>query len=177
MSRPRDRKGLSAEDLALWRHVTRDDARLAGRDYLTPPEAPTNAAPQPPPPRDLPPGARPLPEVTPGRAGGVDKRTAQRLKRGQLRPEGRIDLHGRTQSEAHADLAHFLADAQAAGKRCVLVITGKGVRRDGSIGVLRQMVPRWLNEPGNRRRIIAVHEAQPRDGGGGALYVLLRKGR
>ena len=66
--------------------------------------------------------------------------------------------------------------ANRSGKRGVLVITGKG-RADQGYGVLRRAVPTWLNQPPNRARIIAVHDAQPRDGGSGALYLLLRKRR
>ena len=117
---------------------------------------------------------------------GLDKRTAQRLKRGKLAIEARLDLHGHTQLQAHRALDAFLTAALASGKRCVLVVTGKGsaLRREESAspwtvssGVLREAVPRWLEEPANRARVIAYHPAQPRDGGGGALYVLLRRQR
>ena len=66
----------------------------------------------------------------------------------------------------------------------MLVITGKGLSDgDGDAGagrargVLRQAVPRWLNEPANRARILAVMPAQPKHGGAGALYVLLKRKR
>ena len=88
--------------------------------------------------------------------------------------EQTLDLHGRTQDEAHGALARFLAAAQAAGCRCVLVVTGKGL---GSGGTLRHMVPRWLNEGANREHIVAFSPAQARHGGAGALYVLLRRHR
>jgi len=177
-------KGLSEEDLALWRHVTRADVRLPGRDYVEPDFAPDEAPLEPPiepdadgaPPR-TPSSARDDPPLEVGRATGVDKRTAQRLRRGQLDIEARLDLHGLTQTEAHRALNGFLADAQAAGKRCVIVITGKGRRDDADSGVLRRAVPHWLDQPPNRARIIAVRHAQPRHGGDGALYVLLRKAR
>ena len=117
------------------------------------------------------------PPLEVGKAAGVDKRTAQRLRRGQIAIEGRLDLHGLTQAEAHRALNGFLADAQAAAKRCVIVITGKGRSDTGEGGVLRRAVPHWLDQPPNRGRIIAVRQAQPRHGGGGALYVLLRKAR
>ena len=118
-----------------------------------------------------------MPELKLGTAAGVDKRTSQRLSRGQLTIEGRLDLHGLTQDEAHSRLAGFIRRAVAAGKRNVLVITGKGFKASGEIGVLRQAVPRWLNEPSLRRHIVTLRQAQAKDGGDGALYVLLRRER
>ena len=91
--------------------------------------------------------------------------------------EGRIDLHGLTQAEAYRALAAFFAGCREAGRRCVLVITGKGLGADGSVGVLRSAVPRWLNEAANRVHVLAYAYATPRDGGEGALYVLLRRTR
>jgi DNA-nicking Smr family endonuclease len=116
-------------------------------------------------------------DLVAGAAGGADKRTLTKLRRGQISPESRIDLHNMTQSEAYAALASFLASAQASGKRCVLVITGKGYRSEGSVGVLRTNVPHWLNQPANRARILAFSHAAAADGGEGALYVLLRRRR
>ena len=105
----------------------------------------------------------------------IDRRSWERLKRGQITIERKLDLHGRTQSEAHDALDRFLAMAAATGLRCVLVVTGKG-GAEGR-GVLRQMVPRWLGEPGNREKVLTYMPAQPRHGGDGALYVLLRRRR
>ena len=115
------------------------------------------------------------PELVPGKAAGLDKRNALRLKRGQLRPEAQVDLHGMTQAEAHADLNRFVAECQMSGLRTVLVITGKGSIKDG--GVLRRMVPRWLNQPSLRAMVVAIEQAVPRDGGLGAYYLLLRRRR
>ena len=118
-----------------------------------------------------------LPELGPDTAPGLDKRTAARLRRGQLPIEARIDLHGLTRDEAHRALEGFLGSAHDAGKRCVLVITGKGLRASGEMGVLRDAVPRWLNAPPIRPLILAFRPAPPRDGGAGALYVLLKRKR
>ncbi len=123
-----------------------------------------------------PPARTRLPPLEPGRCAGLDRRTDDRLRRGQLAIEARIDLHGQTQSSAYDALYHFVTASHATGRRCVLVITGKGPVSQGG-GVLRTMVPRWLAEPSLRRRIIALHRAQPRDGGDGALYVLLKRQR
>ena len=111
-----------------------------------------------------------------GRSGDVDGRTLDRLKRGQIRPEARLDLHGLTQENAHRELVSFIVEAQASGKRSVIVITGRGRLSEGG-GVLRNQTPNWLNAPALRARIIAFATAQPRDGGTGALYVLLRRAR
>jgi DNA-nicking Smr family endonuclease len=116
------------------------------------------------------------PELAPSRTAGVDKRLAERLKRGQLPIEAMLDLHGLTQEEAHRQLDGFLAQSARAGRRCVLIITGKGLWRTES-GILREMVPRWLNEAPNRARVLAIAHAQPRHGGEGALYVLLKRKR
>ena len=117
--------------------------------------------------------------------GGVNGKTELRLKRGALEPEARIDLHGRTEAASHRALLSFLANAHAGGLRLVLVVTGKGNpdKRSGAPwmtsphGVLKQMVPRWLGEP-EFAELIADHRgAHIRHGGGGALYVYLKKRR
>lgn len=113
-----------------------------------------------------------LPPLTLDRFAGIDRATAERLKRGRLPIEARLDLHGMTQEEAHGALAGFIRTARSGGKRCVLIITGRG--KVGG-GVLRSAVPRWLAEPGFRPHLLAVATAQPQDGGAGALYVMLRR--
>ncbi|MCC7271477.1 MAG: Smr/MutS family protein [Alphaproteobacteria bacterium] len=174
-------------DRDLWRRAVddvkplRDRAKpeLAPSRPVSPPKpAPSASRARPAPPPEP---SRAAPALGPGAAVDVDAATVERLRRGRLPIAGRIDLHGMTQAEAHAALARFLGDGVAAGRRCVLVITGRGgwdAGGDGGRpGVLRRMVPRWLNEPGNRPRILAFAEAQPRHGGAGALYVLLRRSR
>ena len=111
-----------------------------------------------------------------GDTAGLDRRTGQRFKRGQLPVEARLDLHGMNQTEAHHALSTFLSVQQAAGRRCVIVVTGKGVGKEGG-GVLRNAVPRWLNEVPNRDKVLAFEYARQKDGGAGALYVLLRRRR
>src|SRR5581483_4088766 len=106
------------------------------------------------------------------RFAGIDRARAERLKRGKLAIEARLDLHGMTQDEAHRAISGFIGGSRASGLRCVLVITGRGAVGGG---VLRQAVPRWLDEPGLRRHVLAITPAQPRDGGAGALYILRRR--
>ena len=175
----------AAPDEDLWHRVAetikplksrpRPPAKaLAASDESTASSATPKASLAPQPPRAVKPA---LPDLTTGASAGIDKRTSQRLGRGQLAIEARLDLHGMTQGEAHDRLAGFIRRAVSAGKRNVLVITGKGFKASGETGVLRQAVPRWLNEPGLRNYIVALRHAQPKDGGEGALYVLLRRER
>lgn len=167
----------------LWRKVTETVTPLKGREA---PPTDEDAAAEPtlakkpkrvavrpraePPPQD-----KPLPELSHGFQPGLDKATEKRLKRGRVVIEGRIDLHGMVQDEARPALERFIESAWRQGKREVLVITGKGTRADGSVGVLRQMVPVWLNQAPNRARITAFRYAVAKDGGEGALYVRLKK--
>jgi DNA-nicking Smr family endonuclease len=174
---------VTADDKDLWRRVTGDAKPLAGRRSLprddgTTAETPRSGArtkPTRPLIRPAEPPAPRRPELAAGALVDVDKRTAERLKRGRLDIEARLDLHGLTEQEAGRAVDGFLADAQAAGKRCVLIITGKGPGRDG--GVLRRALPLWLNQPRNRARLIAFAPAQPRHGGHGAVYLLLKRKR
>jgi len=171
---------LAADDAGLWRRAMRDVAPLRARSVdldrdrparhaagtaavpATVPAAPARPIP--------PPQSQPLPPLD--RSAGVDRATAERLKRGRYPVEAHLDLHGMTQAEAHRALSGFVAGSRRAGRRCVLVITGHG-RLSG--GVLKQAVPRWLGEPELRPHILAIAPAQPRAGGSGALYVLLRR--
>jgi DNA-nicking Smr family endonuclease len=107
---------------------------------------------------------------------GIDRANAERLKRGLHPIEARLDLHGKTQAEAHHALVAFIHSSSNAGRRCVLVITGRGFGPGGP-GVLKSAVPRWLEDAAVRRKILAIAPAQPRDGGAGALYLLLRRHR
>lgn len=111
-----------------------------------------------------------------GARGGIDKRTDEKVRRGRAAIDGRIDLHGLTQSEAHDALIGFVRRSYAQGRRLLLVITGKGGMPRGE-GVLRSSVPRWLHESPVRDLVLAVHQAQPHHGGGGAYYVYLRRRR
>ncbi|MEM9198021.1 MAG: Smr/MutS family protein [Pseudomonadota bacterium] len=113
---------------------------------------------------------------------GLDRRTAERLRRGRIAPEARIDLHGHTQERAHAVCRQFILAQQARGRRCVLVITGKGKRGPDewgrpAQGLLRNAVPRWLALPPLSALVVGVYPASPRHGGDGAFYVYLRKSR
>ena len=114
--------------------------------------------------------------ISVGVTANIDRRTSTKLKRGQLTVDGRIDLHGLTLDQAHAGLNAFLKGAYNRQARCVLVVTGKG-RPGERTGKIRGELLHWLNQPALRPLVLAVTEAQIRDGGAGAFYVLLKRNR
>jgi DNA-nicking Smr family endonuclease len=121
------------------------------------------------------PAEKEWPHLSAGDMSGLDKSTAEKFRKGKLKIEARLDLHGMTQNEAMRELFDFIPYASDTGKKCVVIITGKGFKPDGSIGVLRANLPHWLNLPQLRPYIIAFAQTQPKDGGEGAVYVLLRR--
>lgn len=112
------------------------------------------------------------PRAQPGT--GIDRATLARLKRGDIPISGRLDLHGMTQVDAHAALDGFIGRAADGGRRLLLVITGKGSDGDG---ILRRMLPRWINSGPHAARVLRIEPAHARHGGGGAWYVYLRRDR
>jgi DNA-nicking Smr family endonuclease len=184
---PRDpsrRRLLSREERVLWTAVTRSIEPL--RDDVPAPSeteeameisvAPKKRAAMPAPvlPKAAPP---PPPPLTP-----LGRRMRGRVARGKEAIDGRLDLHGLTQSEAHAALIRFLRSGSDRGARLVLVITGKGsgdrdAPGEGGRGVLRRQVPHWLRLPELRSLVIGFEPAHAAHGGEGALYVRLRRPR
>ena len=139
-------------------------------------------------------GAKPeqaqAPRTPTRRTVGIDGNTAERLRRGQLEPQARLDLHGMSERDAHRALITFVRAARARKLRLLLVVTGKGAgqrKQDSQAtfdlgldmqarGILRSLTPRWLREPGLAEMVADIREAHRRHGGSGALYVYLRKG-
>ncbi len=179
----------SEEELRLWRCVVRtvrplhpeSGGRPAG-DGVRPESAAETIPARPAGPATRPAVAarrscRPAPPplaLDPARPVGIDRATWRRLRRGRLAVEGTLDLHGLTREEAFRALERFLARMQTSGARCVLVVTGRGRLRGG---VLRELLPRWLEAPTLRPRVVAFAPARPEHGGDGAFYLLLRRRR
>jgi DNA-nicking Smr family endonuclease len=203
----RRRRSLTEDDLAVWRAVARTATPLdPGRPTGRPPDLPETAEP----PRAGHPdrergAAKPVPEFRVGEASPkrgsphdlapalesrianmpvrMDKKTFGKLKRGKLKPERKLDLHGMTLAQAHPALIRFILRAHADGLRLVVVVTGKGRTGEdegGPIptprGVLRHQLPGWLHAPELRHAVLQVTDAHLRHGGGGAYYVYLRRG-
>ena len=122
-----------------------------------------------------------LPQALATAALLMDAKKHAKMTRGKLAPEARIDLHGLTLSEAHPELIRFILNAQSAGLRLVLVITGKGKRGQDigpipqKMGALRHQVPQWLRLPPLGMTVLQVSEAHLKHGGSGAYYVYLRR--
>jgi DNA-nicking Smr family endonuclease len=175
----RRRRSLSDDERVLWRTVTRSIVPLRGRTSdlegevdSTPAEAGFKArAVQTAP-------SVPVPSQTPPSLAPLGRRMKQRLARGTADIDGRLDLHGLTQTQAFAALRRFLHTAQARGAKVVLVITGKGAGPDphAERGVLKRQVPLWLESAELRPLVVGFESAGLGHGGEGALYVRVRRG-
>ncbi len=114
-------------------------------------------------------------EFIEGRAPGVDAGIARKLRRGEYAVQGHLDLHGMTRDEAKAAVLAFLRGARGGGKRCVLLVHGRGTHSRDQVPVLKEALRSWLATARFSRDVLAFATARPEDGGGGALYVLLRR--
>ena len=175
------RRGLSYEERVLWTAVTKAIEPLRARplvDHLdqgavaedfrpaTKTSNKTSSKPASKPPA-------PQKKAAPPPLAPLGRRMKQRVARGKEAIDARLDLHGYTQSEAHAALLRFLRNANARDARLVLVITGKG--RGGEMGVLRRQVPQWLSLPEFRALVVGFEDAHIAHGGEGAIYVRVRR--
>lgn len=105
----------------------------------------------------------------------IDRMTMRKIKKGRVKIDDTLDLHGMRQEAAHRALEGFIHAAQKRGCKTVLIITGKGDRFAKSEGILRKEVPRWLKETDLRHKISGISKAAASHGGEGAFYLRLRK--
>lgn len=167
------RRVLSYDERVLWTAVTQSIAPLHGKQNEPRPEPAIGATPAA---RAQADDAIPSPVAMAAKAAPpsppalspLGRRMKQRVARGKESIEGRLDLHGYTQAEAHAALSRFLHAARARDARLVLVITGKS-------GVLKRQVPQWLGLPEFRSLVVGFDDAHISHGGEGALYVRVRR--
>jgi DNA-nicking Smr family endonuclease len=180
-------------DFDLWLETARSIKPLRHRTLRHAPTISPGAAPSPKKHLSLPSAphaATPSPHhKAPPQITGLDRRTAQRLTRGQVEIERRLDLHGSGIEMARVNLLGFLREAQAMGTRNVLVITGKGdspfsrhtlhgaghFHAPERAGRLRRLVTEWFHEPEFRSLVAGFQPAHPKHGGGGAYYVRVRR--
>jgi DNA-nicking Smr family endonuclease len=188
MSSDRPRRRLSEEERTLWGRFTRAVVPLRRKPRPIDAIEVVPIVAKPTPVRSarahakvapVKPAPKPAPSITPG-LEPLGRKQKQRLARGTIEIDARIDLHGKTQSEAHAALLRFLHKVQRDGARFVLVITGKGARAGSDWserGVLKRQVPLWLRLPEFRSYVVGFEDAHVGHGGEGALYVRLRRAR
>jgi DNA-nicking Smr family endonuclease len=110
-----------------------------------------------------------------GIAPGIDKRLLRKLRRGDYAVQGHVDLHGLIADEARGEVERFLVAARADGKRCVLIVHGRGMHSKDGEPVLKRRLETWLSRGGLAKHVLAFATARPSDGGAGALYILLRR--
>lgn len=121
-------------------------------------------------------------EITLGNTDNIDKNTASKFVKGNYKIEARLDLHGYTEKGAFSSVVEFIKNSYIQKKRCVLIITGKGLKDNNKpwyemTGIINQALMGWLNNPEIRPFILSVSQAKQSDGGGGAFYVLLKRQR
>jgi DNA-nicking Smr family endonuclease len=174
------RRRLSDDERTLWRGFARGVKplrRAAGAAVDVTPDQPMRQAP----PQSA--HQERAGATQPPALAQFDRRLRQRVARGQATIDARLDLHGMTQTQAHAALLRFVAKAQAHGATLVLVVTGKGAGAGMGAagiaaterGVLRRQVPLWLSLPEFRRFVVSFEQAHGSHGGEGALYLRLRR--
>ncbi len=103
----------------------------------------------------------------------MPRKRLRELKNGEIRWEGRLDLHGLRPDAAREALCDFIDKQCRTGHRCLLIVHGKGGRHNEE-PILKNHVNHWLQQ---LPQVLAFHSAIPRDGGSGAVYVLLKRQR
>lgn len=172
----RSAKKLSDEDRVLWNLVARSAKPLKGTVAVAIPTIDDTTMAQAmatPSQAQMPPAPLPAPKKQ-FVSHAFDGPTHDKIAKGKLPIEGRVDLHGMTQDQAYSLLLSFLQRAHAGGVRYVLVITGKGSSSGGE-GVLRRAVPSWLSTAPFRPLVSSHDHAARNHGGAGALYIRLRR--
>jgi DNA-nicking Smr family endonuclease len=173
---PKKLPGQSTEDYELWEIVTRNITPFRKK----PPEPIIEVSPPPIIKKPVP--LLPVASIAPATlqkkppGPGLDRSSQEKLRRGKMPIDARLDLHGLPGSSARLAVMEFLSNGYRQGWRCVLIITGKGGKRDGD-GILRQSLPHWLEDPAIKALVLSMQPAQPHHGGGGAFYILIRRQR
>jgi DNA-nicking Smr family endonuclease len=114
-------------------------------------------------------------EFIEGSVNGLDHAIVRRLRKGEWAVQGHVDLHGMTKDEAKVAVERFLRESRNAGKRCVLLVHGRGLHSKDQVPVLKEALKTWLVTARFGKHVLAFATARPQDGGAGAIYVLLRK--
>ncbi len=174
-------RGLSPEEQALWARVT-ETIRPLSREPLPKPEPSVTHRPIPPPIADKIKGPAPKPRApvkraSPAIANTLDSSWDRRIRSGAVQPDRIVDLHGHGLERAWQAIDRAIEHALVNQERVLLLITGHARPGDPPVqrGRIRAAVNDWLAASRHRERIAAVRGAHRRHGGGGSLYVILRR--
>lgn len=170
------------DDEKLWDHVTKGIEPLKNKERLKGISEPSDEKAPPKPPKKIrtaktPNAEKPNKKVAKPQQhrhddkAGIDRRNWERFLKGKMPFDGRLDLHGMRQDEAHSAVKDFITHHYALKSRALIVITGKGR------GILRDNLKRWLEIDGLGHKILKIVPAQQKDGGSGAFYLLLKRKR
>ncbi len=110
-----------------------------------------------------------------GQVHGFDANVMRKLRAGDFSVQASLDLHGLTRDPAKLAFEAFIQKARIAGHRCVLVVTGRGLHSQDQLPVLKEGVQQWLTRGRAAKQVLGFCTARPKDGGAGAIYVLLRR--
>ncbi len=105
-------------------------------------------------------------------APGLQKNVIKKLRRGYFGVDAELDLHGLSSQQARYQLLRFIHCCVEDGCRCVHIIHGKGFRSPDHRPVLKNKINLWLRQ---HRDVLAFCSAAPKDGGSGAVFVLLHQ--
>ena len=111
------------------------------------------------------------PEILSFARSGLQHNILKKLRQGKNPVEHSLDLHGLTVQQARTELITFLNECESANIRHAIIVHGKGFGSNGK-PVIKPMINRWLPQV---ESVLAFHSAQPKDGGSGAVYILLKK--
>ena len=114
-------------------------------------------------------------EYVEGHVAGLDPALVHKLRRGEYSVQGHVDLHGLNREEARREVDRFLKESRRRGRRCVLLVHGRGLHSEKQVPVLKEALRSWLATARFGRHVLAFATARPQDGGAGAVYVLLRR--
>lgn len=171
------KRTLSDEENALWQQVKKTTRPLRKEPPktdvapVTPKKSATTVIHQP---IQRTPIAYNTPHLVPGSYDNIDTNTATRFRKGKQDIDATLDLHGMTHDKAHAAFSRFIKTAYTRQNRTLLVITGKGTL---GTGLLRRMLPEWINDDDIRGLVLAFDVAKPHHGGSGAYTILLKRKR
>lgn len=114
-------------------------------------------------------------EYIDGAIQGLSPNVLKKLRNGDFSYQAHLDLHGLNREQALPMVVQFIQRSFAQKRRCVLIVSGRGLNSLEKEPVLKHSLVRWLTHAPLKRLVLAFASARSYDGGAGAFYVLLRR--